>query len=154
LQKRYADRRRRDVVFDVGEKVWLSTRNLRLAVPSCKFADRFVGPFTILEKVGPVAYRLDLSASKLSTLHNVFHVSLLRAFRDNGFGASAPAIEVQDEDIEWEVSGILAHRTKAGEPQFLVGFAGFDDSENRWMSAAELTNAPDVLAAYQQQHGL
>ena len=65
-QKRYADRRRRHVEFEVGDRVFLSTRNLRLLTPSRKLQDRFVGPFKIVAKVGPVAYRLDLSASKLS----------------------------------------------------------------------------------------
>ena len=66
------------------EKVWLSTKNLTLAVPSCKLADKFVGPFTIMERIGEVAYRLDLADSKLKALHLVFHVSLLRPHFSNG----------------------------------------------------------------------
>ena len=65
-QKRHADRRRRHVEFDVGDQVLLSTRNLKLLAPSRKLQDRFVGPFTVVAKVGPVAYRLDLAASRLS----------------------------------------------------------------------------------------
>ena len=87
---------------------------MKLHVPSRKFADRFVGPFKVTARVGEVAYRLDLTTSRLSHLHPVFHVSLLRGFCDNGRGQTAPPIEVQDEDVEWEVSGIVGHRTKSG----------------------------------------
>jgi hypothetical protein len=41
-----------------------------------KLAPRYVGPFPVLERHGPVAYKVQLSES-LSTMHNVFHVSQL-----------------------------------------------------------------------------
>ncbi|XP_050937898.1 uncharacterized protein LOC127148396 [Cucumis melo] len=44
-----------------------------------KLIPRFVGPFEILERIGPVAYRLALPPS-LSTVHDVFHVSMLRKY--------------------------------------------------------------------------
>ena len=47
----YANRRRRDVQFGVGERVLLSTRHLR-TVGSQKFKQRFVGPFDIVSRVG------------------------------------------------------------------------------------------------------
>ena len=42
-----------------------------------KLAPRYVGSFPILERCGPVAYRLELPA-RLSAVHNIFHVSQLR----------------------------------------------------------------------------
>ncbi|GAV64994.1 Chromo domain-containing protein [Cephalotus follicularis] len=44
-----------------------------------KLTPRFIGPFEILERVGPVAYRLALPPS-LVDVHNVFHVSMLRKY--------------------------------------------------------------------------
>ena len=64
--------------FAVGEKVLLSTRNLNLT-GSHKFKDKFVGPFVVQQRIGEVAYRLDLSSrAALRNVHPVFHVSLLR----------------------------------------------------------------------------
>ena len=47
-----------------------------------KLSPRYVGPFEILERVGDKAYRVALPPS-LSTVHNVFHVSMLRKYISN-----------------------------------------------------------------------
>ena len=47
-----------------------------------KLSPRFIGPFEILEKIGPVAYRIALPPA-LSRLHIVFHVSVLRKYVAN-----------------------------------------------------------------------
>ena len=44
-----------------------------------KLSPRFIGPFEILERVGTIAYRLDLPPS-MSGVHKVFHVSMLRRY--------------------------------------------------------------------------
>ncbi|KAA0050673.1 pol protein [Cucumis melo var. makuwa] len=79
-QKCYADVRRKDLEFEVGDKVFLKVAPMRGVLRferRGKLSPRFVGPFEILERIGPVAYRLALPPS-LSTVHDVFHVSMLR----------------------------------------------------------------------------
>ena len=64
--------------FAVGNKVLLSTRNLNIT-GLCKFKDKFVAPFVVQQRIGEVAYKLDLSSrAALRNVHPVFHVSLLR----------------------------------------------------------------------------
>ena len=64
--------------FAVGDKVLLSARNLNIT-GSCKFKDKYVGPFVVQQGVGEVAYKLDLlSHTALCNVHPVFHVNLLR----------------------------------------------------------------------------
>jgi hypothetical protein len=76
-QKSYANHRRRDLIFEVGDFVYLKVspmRGLRHFKVRGKLAPRFIGPFKILEKRGKVAYQLELP-SQLSDVHDVFHVS-------------------------------------------------------------------------------
>ena len=47
-----------------------------------KLSSRYIGPFEVLERVGTVAYRLELPPS-LSSVHAVFHVSMLRKYTSN-----------------------------------------------------------------------
>jgi hypothetical protein len=79
-QKNYADNRRRELRFQVGNFVYLKVspmRGLRCFKIKGKLAPRYIGPFRILEQRGEVAYRLELPP-QLSDVHDVFHVSQLR----------------------------------------------------------------------------
>ena len=81
-QQKYADRRRVEIVFEVGQHVWLRvspTRGVRRFGVKGKLSPRFVGPFPILDRVGETAYRLALPPS-LAGVHDVFHVSQLRRY--------------------------------------------------------------------------
>ncbi|TYK13635.1 pol protein [Cucumis melo var. makuwa] len=81
-QKSYADERRKDLEFEVGDMVFLKvapTKGVLRFEKKGKLSLRFVGPFEILERIGPVAYRLVLPPS-FSAVHDVFHVSMLRRY--------------------------------------------------------------------------
>ena len=73
--KMQADKSRRDVSFAVGDRVYLSTKNLRFK-GSKKLKPRFVGPFEVMQVVYGSAYKLKLPEEWL--IHPVFHVSLLK----------------------------------------------------------------------------
>ena len=78
-KKKYTDRRWRSSEFAVGDQVFLKVYPLRNVIRfgrRGKLAPRFIGPFRIVERVGSLAYHLDLPA-KLSGVHDVFHVSHL-----------------------------------------------------------------------------
>ncbi|KAJ9542645.1 hypothetical protein OSB04_029151 [Centaurea solstitialis] len=68
-QKSYADKRRKDIEFQVGDHVMLNVSSWkgRIIEPP-----RYVGPFKIIERIGAVAYKLELP-NELSGVHNTFH---------------------------------------------------------------------------------
>nr|GEZ01086.1 retrotransposon protein, putative, Ty3-gypsy subclass [Tanacetum cinerariifolium] len=79
-QKSYADKRRKPLEFNVGDYVLLKVSPWKGVVRFRKKGEstpRFVRPFEIVEKVGPVAYWLDLP-KKLNVVHDMFHVSNLK----------------------------------------------------------------------------
>ena len=78
-QKSYANKRRRPLELEVSDHVFLKVMPKRGVVrfgKRGKLSPRFIRPFKILERVGILAYRLDLSPS-MSGVHEVFHISLL-----------------------------------------------------------------------------
>nr|GEZ98694.1 putative reverse transcriptase domain-containing protein [Tanacetum cinerariifolium] len=79
-QKSYADKRRNPLEFSVGDYVLLKVSSWKRVVcfgKKGKLAHRFVGPFEIIENVGPVTYRLDF-LEELDGVHDTFHVSNLK----------------------------------------------------------------------------
>ncbi|GJW70120.1 hypothetical protein Tco_0127037 [Tanacetum coccineum] len=80
LQKSYADLKRKPMDFQVGDKVMLKVSPWKGVVrfgKRGKLNPRYVGPFKVLEKVGEVAYKLELP-EELIRVHNTFHVSNLK----------------------------------------------------------------------------
>ena len=82
-QKSYTDQHRREMDYKVGEKVFLKVspwRGILRFIKKGKLSPRYVGPYKILEKVGPLVYKLALPR-ELASIHDVFHVSILRQYR-------------------------------------------------------------------------
>ena len=115
-QNSYTDMKRKDIRYEVGEKVFLKVSPWKKVMrfgKKGKLSPRFIGPYEVIEKVGPIAYRLALPPD-LEKIHNVFHVSMLRRYRSNPTHVvSAETIELklvltyEEESVE-----ILAREVK------------------------------------------
>ena len=84
-QKSCADLKRKDIEYEVGDKVFLKASPLRKVLrfgKKGKLSPRFIGPCEVLERIGLVAYRLALPP-ELAKLYDVFHVSMLRKYRSD-----------------------------------------------------------------------
>ncbi|KAK1648178.1 hypothetical protein QYE76_065983 [Lolium multiflorum] len=79
-QKSYADKRRREMTFEIGDFVYLKVsplKGMQRFQLKGKLAPRYVGPFKVLSRRGEVSYQLELP-EEMAAVHNVFHISLLR----------------------------------------------------------------------------
>jgi hypothetical protein len=79
-QESYANKRCRPLKFEVGDHIylWVSPmKGVKRFGMKQKLAPRYIGPFPILEKCGPMAYKLELLPS-LAGVHDIFHVSQLK----------------------------------------------------------------------------
>ncbi|VFQ64159.1 unnamed protein product [Cuscuta campestris] len=148
-----ANRHRREVVFNVSDMVLLRLQPYRqhsLARPgSYKLAKRFYGPFEVLERVGPVAYRLRLPET--CRIHNVFHVSLLRPYVQRDDSAVLPSLPLEFIKgrplsvpvAAWDRRRVLVN----GEPrdEWLVQWSDGTPAEATWEPVQELIAAfPDL----------
>ncbi|KAA3484387.1 DNA/RNA polymerases superfamily protein [Gossypium australe] len=95
-QKSYADLKRKEIEFAAGDRVFLKgslwKKVMRFGQKG-KLSPRFIEPYRVLKRVGPVAYQLELPL-ELKKIHDVFHVSMLRHY------CSDPSRIVPVEEIE------------------------------------------------------
>ncbi|GJX27422.1 putative reverse transcriptase domain-containing protein [Tanacetum coccineum] len=99
-QKSYADKRRRPLEFEVGDKVMLKVapwKGIMLFGKCRKLNPHYIGPFRIIKRIGPVAYRLELP-QELSRVHNVFHVcNLKKCLSDDTLVIPLEEIQLDDK---------------------------------------------------------
>jgi hypothetical protein len=99
-QRSYADTRRRELSFEVGDFVYLKVspiRGVRRSGVKGKLAPRYIGLYQILAKCGEVAYQLSM-LENLSAVHNVFHVSQLKkCLHVPGEQLPVEGLEVQED---------------------------------------------------------
>jgi hypothetical protein len=114
-QKKYADRHRRDVKYEVGESVWLSTEHLPMK--RGKLQDRYIGPFLVTKLVGEGSVELDLRG-ELGKTHAVFNVSRVKRYQESvnewpgRTQPNRPAAELVDGEPEWVVEAIVGKKTR------------------------------------------
>jgi hypothetical protein len=166
-QSKYANQKRRDLQFKVGDKVLVSTEHLNLKElkQTRKLLSRYIGPYTITEVLSTVSYRVDLPPS--IPVHPVFHVSKLQPYRDASdlfptreveFDRPPPELLVDGRDA-WEVDKVLAMKTRrVGRSRkkvnyYLVLWKGYPEHEATWEPEKNLEQAKEAIKLFlQKQH--
>jgi hypothetical protein len=136
--------------LEINQKVWLDGRNLKVKAPSKKLAPRRYGPFNVIDKISPVAYRIKLPETM--KIHNVFHIDLLTPYHEtqsHGPNFTQPPPELIDGEEEYEVEDIISDRRhgRSKKFQYLVKWFGYPSAENSWVDEKDL-HAPEILTQY------
>ena len=156
---------RRPVDFAVGDRVWLSNRNMQLDLGdrARKLEPRFFGPYEVLEMHGSNAAKLQLPAG--CKLHPVFNADLLRKYVDGRVEFPDRPIRdarpgpVPEEDPEaggpasgmpqWEVECILQKRRRGGTTQYRVKWQGWPIEQASWVDEDQCEGCRDLIAAFE-----
>ena len=151
---RMIDRRKRNfTLFRKGDKVWLDSRNLQTLYHR-KMAPKREGPFEIMEVIGPVTYQLKLPTTW--KVHNVFHASLLRQYKENEVYRANfdwPPAELIGKEV-YEVETILKHRKQGQRYQYFVKWKGYPITEALWEPEEVFIEAESLLDQYKLWHWL
>jgi hypothetical protein len=137
-------------LYQTGEYVWLSTKNLPVRHSSRrkKLLPRFWGPFLILELIGRNAVRLEFP-SHLESMHNVVSVSVLKPYRSRP--GVDPGVHVEGE-LEFQIDQICDHhlvRSRRNVPAVVeFKLRWVDNAEDSWHEPCDLEHAQDVLVEY------
>jgi hypothetical protein len=134
--KMYADRKRSEREFQVGDMVLLKHAQASVVNrPYPKLAYKYFGPYTVLEKIGQVAYRLALPAE--SKIHNVFHVSQIKEYHANHTPVykelpEPPELDTIDTTPEKVLDRRLVKKGNAALPQVLIKWKNLPDDAATW----------------------
>ena len=140
-QKRYADLKLKEHTFSIGDKVWLSTSNLRIPDAN-KFTSKWIGPFEIKQVVSPLAMRLELPSTM--RLHPVIHVSRLKPYHSSdSFGvrefSRPPPIAGEDVFVaERILDRRVVKRGKDAWLEYLIQWQGYPIYDATWEPVSNL----------------
>ena len=128
------NKHRRDVIYEVGDWVWLFFRNVKIT-RSCKdLKDKQLELYQITVKA-KIFYHLHLSVS-MKHLHSMFSSKLLRSYSEDSLSEqhaeSLRLIIIDDDDDEhWEIDDILNFRRYRGQIQYKIKWKDLD-KDNEW----------------------
>ncbi|GJS33800.1 putative reverse transcriptase domain-containing protein [Tanacetum coccineum] len=159
-EKSYADNRRKPLEFNVGDKVLLKVSPWKGVVhfgKRSKLSPRYVGPFEVVKRVGPVAYHLRLP-QELVGIHDTFHVSnLKKSLADINLHVPLEEIRIDDklrfveepiEIIDREVKKLKRSWIPMGKTVTSINFeVNPDDGADKSLSGTTLQSVTQLKAA-------
>jgi hypothetical protein len=151
-QSKQVNKRRREVDFDVGDEVMITTKNWNIRRPTRKLAEQNAGPFRIIEKVGN-AFKVELPDS--IKVHPIFSPDKLRLARKTEplpgqIEDPQGPIEV-DGQQEWEVEKVIAVGLIRGKLFYRVEWTGHDTDLN-WYPAQNFKNSPEKIRDFHHEY--
>jgi len=151
------NRKHDDVSFKVGDKVYLRMgKGYKLrGIPKAKLGLQRVGPFPILEKVGNLAYELQLPDDW--RIHPVISVTQLELAKTDPFDRStspSPPVDVDGEE-QWEVEAIvrseLRGRGRNRRQHYLVRWKGFGPEVVSWIPAEDMDHSSELVEEFERR---
>lgn len=139
--------------YQVGDKVWLSTKNIKSQRPTGKLDYKRLGPFPIIEAIGSRSFKLQLPPTM--KIYPVFHTNLLEPFVEDAIEGRSPTAlppVIIDQHQEYEVESIVDSRLHRRKLQYLVHWKGYSTMDRTWERAGNLTHCDTLLRDFHLAH--
>jgi transposase InsO family protein len=156
IAKNY-NRKHEEASFKVGDRVYLRLgKGYKLrGIPKAKLGLQRVGPFPILEKVGGLAYKLQLPDDW--RIHPVISVAQLELAKTDPFDRTTsppPPVEVDGEE-QWEIETVIRAenrgRGRNRRKHYLVRWRGFGPEVDSWVPADEMEHAAELVQEFERR---
>ena len=145
--------RHKPYTFNVGDKVWLQAKQIKIHQQSAKLGPKQLGPFEVIEVRSDVDYKLALPPAL--RVHDVFHVDRLSPYRGNEVNGEVPPppdpVTVEGEE-EYEVDHIRDSKMFGRTLKYLVRWTGYGEGEDTWEPAKNLAHAPEKIEEFHSKN--
>jgi hypothetical protein len=135
----------RDITYNIGDMVYISTKTVTSGTEIAKFKVRWIGPYKILEKRNPVAYKVDIPYEMVvNKVYPVYHVSKLKpAFTSTlqppPEPTALPAEVLEQPTREYPVHAILKREIRGGVVKYRVCWGPpYGPADDSWENADEI----------------
>jgi hypothetical protein len=141
--------------YQVRDQVWLEGRHLRTNQPTTKLALKCHRPFTVVQVMSPVNYRLELPTQW--SIHNVFHTDLLTPYHEtltHSANYQRPLPDLVGGVEEYEVENVLDSRQygRGRKLQYLITWKGYPDSDNQWVNWDDTQGAEEAVRKFKRKN--
>ncbi|OWY96746.1 Gag-pol, partial [Phytophthora megakarya] len=143
------DKNRVEQTFEVGDRVYLSTKNLdnkHTGLPnSSKFGPKWIGPYSVVRKIHNHAYELNIQAG--NKLHPVFNTGSLKPYKEPTRLSKPHEVVLADGSVGQLVQRLRGKRTRKRRTQYLVEWVG--EAKPTWEPIENLSQVPDLIAEFE-----
>jgi Chromo (CHRromatin Organisation MOdifier) domain len=151
----YANKRRRPEEHQVDDLVLLPTKLFKSTSDSSrarKLAPKFAGPYKVIKRVSPVAYRLELPPARM--LIPSFTLPSSRRIRQTLLVNGRPScLRLGLLKVKWSmVDAILDERVRRGKKEYFVYWAGYHTNDSTWDPVTNVLGS-EALMSYQESSG-
>jgi hypothetical protein len=139
--------------FNIGDKVWLQAKQIKVHQQSVKLGPKQLGPFKVTEVRSDIDYKLALPPAL--QIHNVFHVDHLSPYKGNEVNGQVPPlpepVSIEGKE-EYEVDHIRDSKLFSHTLKYLVQWTGYEEGKDTWEPAKNLEHAPEKILEFHSKN--